>query len=61
MASIGQVVEGLSAADEVDFLARKHEVEMPITEQVVRLLRGECWPREAVQVLLAREPQRELG
>ncbi len=61
ISSIGQVVEGLSTAYEVDSLARQHGVEMPITEQVVRLLKGECRPREAVQALLAREPKRELG
>lgn len=61
IASIGQVVEGIRTAYEVDFLACKQGIEMPITEQVARLLKGECQPREAVQALLAREPKQELG
>ncbi len=56
---IGQVVEGVRTAYEVLSLARKHVIEMPISEQVVRVVAGECEPREAVQTLLAREPRQE--
>lgn len=57
---IGQVVEGVRTAYEVLSLARKHAIEMPIAEQVVRVVAGECEPREAVQTLLAREPRQEI-
>ena len=57
--AIGQVVEGVRTALEVDYLAAEHAVDMPITHQVARLLKGECEPREAVQALLAREPRQE--
>ncbi len=59
-ATIGSVIEGIGTAHEVDWLARQQGVEMPITEQVVRLLDGTCQAREAVQHLLAREPREEL-
>lgn len=61
VSAIGPVVEGVRTAGEVRFLAQKHNIEMPITEQVVRLLGGECSPREAVQALLSREPRQELS
>ncbi len=57
--SIGQVVEGARTANEVAELARKYKIEMPITDQVTRLLKGECSPREAVETLLSREPKQE--
>ena len=58
--AIGQVVEGARTAHAVDFLARKLEIEMPISKQVTRLLKGECTPRQAVQALLSREPREEV-
>ena len=57
--AIGQVVEGIQTTFEVLALARKHKVEMPITEQVARVLREECSPRQAVDALLARDLKRE--
>jgi glycerol-3-phosphate dehydrogenase (NAD(P)+) len=58
-AEIGQVVEGIRTAEALQRLSRQHAVEMPISDQVARVLRGECSPREAVQALLAREPKSE--
>ncbi len=58
-AEIKQVVEGVRAAPEVLRLARKHNVDMPITEQVVRVLRGEITPVEAVKALATRPPRAE--
>lgn len=57
---IGQVVEGVCTAFEVDQLARGHGVEMPIVEQVARVLSRRCTPLEAVQALLARSPKKEI-
>lgn len=54
-ASIGQEVEGIRTAREALDLALKHQVEMPITEQVVHVLSGKTAPRDAVHELLMRE------
>lgn len=58
--TIGQVVEGARTASEVTALARKYQIEMPITDQVTRLLKGKCTPRQAVEALLSREPKQEV-
>lgn len=57
--AIGQVVEGVYTAREVRALAAIHRIDMPISEQVVRLLDGASGPSEAVETLLAREPRQE--
>lgn len=61
LADIRQVVEGVRAAPEVLRLARKHHVEMPISEQVVRVLSGEITPIDAVRNLATRPPRAEQG
>lgn len=61
VAAIGQVVEGVRTARAVKALAARQGIEMPISTQVARVLRGECSPREAVQALLAREPKAEIS
>lgn len=58
-AEIRQVVEGVRVAPEVMRLARKHKVDMPISEQVVRVLAGEIKPAEAVRALATRPPRAE--
>ncbi len=58
-ATIGQVVEGAATAREALRLARQHRVDMPITEQVDRVLRHGQNPRQAVESLLARDPKPE--
>jgi glycerol-3-phosphate dehydrogenase len=40
-------------------LARRHRVEMPISAQVHAVIRREVSPRDAVQLLLARERKAE--
>jgi glycerol-3-phosphate dehydrogenase (NAD(P)+) len=52
---IGQVVEGLNTAREVVQLAAKWHVEMPISEQVYRVLHEGLAPPAAVHNLLSRE------
>jgi glycerol-3-phosphate dehydrogenase (NAD(P)+) len=52
--SIGQVVEGVTAAGHIYHLAKKHNVEMPITEQVYRVLQGQYSAADAVKILLSR-------
>ena len=58
---IGQAIEGIQTASEVYALAARHQIEMPITEQVVRVLQQETSPHDAVQALLIREPRPEQG
>jgi glycerol-3-phosphate dehydrogenase (NAD(P)+) len=59
LGELGQEAEGVSTAREVLALARQHHVDMPITEQTVRVLDGEASPQEAVEALLSREPRAE--
>ncbi|HXH02950.1 MAG TPA: NAD(P)H-dependent glycerol-3-phosphate dehydrogenase [Candidatus Competibacteraceae bacterium] len=59
LATIGQVVEGMTTTPEILRLARSHGVEMPITEQVEAVLYHGRAPRQAVESLLARDPKAE--
>jgi len=59
LAEIGQVVEGLHAAREVNFVAQQRGIEMPIVAHVCKVLEDECTLKEAVESLLAREPKPE--
>ncbi len=59
LGELGQAAEGVSTAREALALARLHDVDMPITEQTVRVLDGEASPQEAVEALLSREPRAE--
>jgi glycerol-3-phosphate dehydrogenase (NAD(P)+) len=52
--SIGQVVEGQFAASAVRSVAHRLKLEMPICEQVYRVLEEQQPPREAVMELMAR-------
>jgi len=56
-AAIGQVVEGAATVHAALQLARTLGVEMPITEQVDRVLHHGEEPRRAVEILLARDPK----
>ncbi|MBI2379687.1 MAG: NAD(P)H-dependent glycerol-3-phosphate dehydrogenase [Gammaproteobacteria bacterium] len=53
-AAIGQVVEGARNAREVQQLARAMDVDMPIVEQVYRVLYEGLAPKEAARNLLSR-------
>jgi glycerol-3-phosphate dehydrogenase (NAD(P)+) len=57
---IGQEVEGVNTAMEVFKLASRHEVEMPISEQVYRVLYEGLDPKIAVQRLLERSQKPEV-
>ncbi len=59
-AGVGQVVEGLRNTREVLSLAARAGVEMPIAEQVHRVLFQDVPPQEAVRALLARDLRSEL-
>jgi len=58
-AEIGQAVEGVGTAREVYQLARRLDVDMPITEQTYKVLYEGLEPRQAVLNLLQRDPKPE--
>lgn len=57
--NIGQVVEGIRTAKEIFYLAKQHNVDIPICEQVYRMLHEDVTPQEAVINLLSREQRNE--
>ncbi|MBI1732532.1 MAG: NAD(P)-dependent glycerol-3-phosphate dehydrogenase [Gammaproteobacteria bacterium] len=57
---IGQAIEGVRTAAVVVELARRHRIEMPISEQVQQVIIGTVTPAAAVQNLLRRERKGEL-
>lgn len=56
---IGQEIEGVSAARETYLLSKKHNIEMPITEQTYKVLYEGLDPLIAVQNLLTRDQKAE--
>ena len=56
---IGQAIEGLKTAKEVVSLAEKYKVEVPICEQVYRVLYENCPIEDAVHALLSRKSSQE--
>ena len=56
---IGQEVEGLFTTKEAYKLSVKHDISMPITTEVHRVLYEGCTPLEAVKNLLNRSPSNE--
>lgn len=58
-AAIGQAVEGADTAKVVMRMADKHAVDMPICEQVYRVLYENLPPREAVEALFSRQIRAE--
>lgn len=60
VADIGQVVESVQTAAEIMRLARRHDVDVPISELVDLALREEITPTEGVRLLLSREQKAEF-
>ena len=58
---LGHVAEGVYTAREVDRLARRHGVEMPICSAVAAVLDGGFSAVDAVELLMARDPKEELA
>ena len=59
MKDMSTVAEGVFAADIVYELARERDIDMPITNAVYRLLRGEADPLSLVTETMMRTPKRE--
>ncbi len=56
---VGMVVEGMFTAEAAYELAKKVNVEMPITEQIYKAINGQTDPRDAVNSLMTRERKGE--
>lgn len=56
---VGMVVEGMFTTEAAYELARKADVEMPITEQIYKVIRGETTAKEAVETLMGRDRKHE--
>ncbi len=56
---IGQAIEGIKTAKEIVALARKYGVEVPISEQVYRVLYENCPVDEVVRALMNRKSSQE--
>jgi glycerol-3-phosphate dehydrogenase (NAD(P)+) len=59
-ARLGQTAEGIATAPAAVELGRRHGVEMPIAEGVCAVLAGRLSPRDAVALLMEREPRTEI-
>lgn len=57
---IGQVVESIQTADEVMRLAQRHDLDLPISAQVQRVVHGDITPEEGLRWLMAREQKPEF-
>jgi len=61
LAGMAMVAEGVRTTRSVRALARRHQVELPITEQVYRVLFRRKDPRAAVRDLMRRAAKDEAG
>lgn len=58
---IGQAIEGVRTVSAVHKLAQEYRIEMPISEQIFKLIYGDINPKQAVQALLSRDRKAELN
>lgn len=56
---IGQVVEAVYNVEQLCRLAKIHRVDLPIVEQVFRVIKHEILPKEAIKALFRRVPESE--
>lgn len=54
-----QTAEGVKSCDAILELARRHRVEMPITEGIVAVMHGGLSPADAARLLMSRTPKPE--
>jgi glycerol-3-phosphate dehydrogenase (NAD(P)+) len=59
LADMKAVAEGVKTAEAAYALARRHGVEMPITEQVYAIVHEGRRPSEALRSLMLRDPKPE--
>lgn len=58
--AVGMVVEGMSTAEAADALAQKYNIEMPITQCICSMIKGEINALEAVEMLMGRKTKNEM-
>ena len=58
---VGMVVEGMYTTDAAYELAKRVDVEMPITETIYKTIRGEINAKLAVSLLMERDKKHEQG
>jgi glycerol-3-phosphate dehydrogenase (NAD(P)+) len=56
---VGMVVEGIFTAEAAVELARREGVEMPITESIYKVVKGETAPQDALRALMTRPRRHE--
>lgn len=56
---VGMVVEGMFTTEAAYELAKKAEIEMPITEGIYRIIKGEISAKEAAEELMGRDRRHE--
>ena len=61
LGTLGHVAEGVRSAGEVQTLANRLRVDMPITRAVNAVLEARATPAAALEALLARDPREETG
>ncbi|HXH54471.1 MAG TPA: NAD(P)H-dependent glycerol-3-phosphate dehydrogenase [Gammaproteobacteria bacterium] len=59
LTQIGQVVEAVYNVGQLCNLAKREQVELPIVEQVFRIMKHSVPPKEALKVLFQKAPERE--
>ncbi|MEU5436394.1 NAD(P)H-dependent glycerol-3-phosphate dehydrogenase [Streptomyces sp. NPDC020719] len=59
-AATSQTAEGVKSAAALLSLARRHHVEMPITEVVVNVINAQLTAKQAAELLMSRTPKPEL-
>lgn len=57
--NLGSVAEGVKTAEAVQNLAKKYNVEMPISNEVLRLISGEVTPQGAIKNMMSRSLKSE--
>ena len=55
LSSMEMVAEGVATTRSMHFLSRKHNIEMPICEQIYRVLFEDISPRQGILELMSRE------
>ncbi|MBQ9960923.1 MAG: NAD(P)H-dependent glycerol-3-phosphate dehydrogenase [Firmicutes bacterium] len=58
--AVGMVVEGMSTAEAADALAKKYNIEMPITQSICSMIHGEINAMEGVEMLMGRKTKNEM-
>jgi len=58
--AVGMVVEGMSTAEAADALAKKYNIEMPITQSICSMIHGEINALEGVEMLMGRKTKNEM-